>query len=642
MAIPSSTKDHLQKDENVVLDSSPSTLKFDRLTLNSHVGNNKIPIENMHPPISSEGNIPRTSSVASTAQKPDEKPEHDALDHQMPPNRSPQSTHSDRSNLPSPQNVHRALPHPNQTPSLKLMQPYRPNGIPMAYNNPMQKQPSTPAYYSDRPPLAPQYQYRQGSAMSPPQSLPTQQQMVAPMSPQINNGSVPLNYRPQSQPLPPPPPNHSYYGPRPPIAPYGQPPRPPPQYIPDNAYIPDNTYLSDSSLSAAYSAGKRPPKKSKFPPATKENLAKFRNEANQSNDPRLQLDFAKFLLEAIHQVHVNEHDPKRTKKACEALIMEAQKIVKKLASHSGMGKQGYPEAQFFLANCYGTGAMGLATDSEKAFSLYVQGSKQNHPGCTFRAAVCYEVGAGTKRDKNHAMQFYRKAANLGDPIAMYKLGMILLKGFLSQPKNPREGISWLKRAAQQADEDHPHALHELGLAYEKEGIPSVIPDLNYARELFTQAAQYGYAPSQFKLGQAYENGFLNCPVDPRRSIAWYSKAAEQGEVEAEFALSGWYLTGADGILPQNDGEAYLWARKAADRGYAKAEYAVGYYTETGTGTKQDLEEAKRWYMRAAAQNYTRAMQRLTEIKYGGARPQQRRKHTREDAKEGKDSECNIM
>ncbi|KAG1070298.1 hypothetical protein G6F42_026147 [Rhizopus arrhizus] len=144
---------------------------------------------------------------------------------------------------------------------------------------------------------------------------------------------------------------------------------------------------------------------------------------------------------------------------------------------------------------------------------------------------------------------------------------------------------------------------------------------------------------------AYENGFLNCPVDPRRSIAWYSKAAEQGDVEAEFALSGWYLTGAEGVLPQSDNEAYLWARKAADRGNAKAEYAVGYYTETGTGVRQNLEEAKRWYMRAAAQNYRRAMQRLTELKYGGARPQQRRKHTRDEkntSSNSKDSECTVM
>ncbi len=107
--------------------------------------------------------------------------------------------------------------------------------------------------------------------------------------------------------------------------------------------------------------------------------------------------------------------------------------------------------------------------------------------------------------------------------------MVLLNGMLGQPRNVREAIVWLKRAAAQADEDNPHALHELGLLHEKP-TPVVPHDEAYARELFTQAAQLGYSPSQFKLGSAYEYGHLTCPVDPRRSIAWYTKAAGKGDV----------------------------------------------------------------------------------------------------------------
>ncbi|KAI7892830.1 uncharacterized protein EV154DRAFT_503698 [Mucor mucedo] len=534
---------------------------------------------------------------------------------------------------PSFQN-HRPLQY---SPSFQRPPPFQngmPHQRPYPYNPGLSRQPT--AYYADHrpPPPSQQFQYRQGAPLPP--------------QPMMSGPSLSPPQQQQNNMRPPPPPTHNYYpNNNNAYNPQMRPIIPPTFNNNSSATIvqsQDGSYLADSSVAVANSAGKKP-KGSHFPPANKETLAMYRKEA-EGNNPHASLELAKFLVEAANQLRPDEQDPKRTKRAREAMLMEAQKICKKLAAHSGMGKQGYADAQFYLANCYGTGAMGLQTDPDKAFALYIQGSKQSHPDCTFRAAVCYEVGAGTKRDKNHAIQFYRKAANLGNSVAMYKLGMILLKGFLGQPKNPREGISWLKRASQQADEDHPHALHELGLAFEKEGVPSVIPDLNYARELFTQAAQYGYAPSQFKLGLAYENGFLNCPVDPRRSIAWYSKAAEQGDLEAEFALSGWYLTGAEGVLPQSDAEAYLWARKAADKGNAKAEYAVGYYTETGTGVRPNLEEAKRWYMRAAAQNYRRAMQRLTELKYSGARQQQRRKHTRDDnntsSNNSKDSECTIM
>ncbi|KAI9019496.1 hypothetical protein CLU79DRAFT_757455 [Phycomyces nitens] len=507
-------------------------------------------------------------------------------------------------------------------PEPPRLQPSSSNGPQKAFGQPTFAQP----YYPAEPIYRPQQGYYHAE-----QSYPVAQpgRLYSDPYSQIPQSGAPLHYPDPAttyREMPPP------ADPRRLVAAY-QTPQPPA----------DNNYMPDSSVAVASAAGKKS-KVSTFPPVSLENIAKFREEAKKSNDPRLLLDLARYLLEAVPLVCVNDTDVKRAKKVREAMVLEAQRIVKKLATQGNFGKSGYAEAQFYMGNAYTGGLMGLPVDAEKAFGFYIQGSKQNHPGCTYRTAVCYEVGAGTKRDKAHAIQFFRKAANLGDPSAMYKLGMILLNGHIGQAKNPREGISWLKKAAAFADEDHPHALHELGLAYEKEGIPSVIPDVNYSRDLFTQAAQNGYAPSQFKLGLAYEHGYLNCPVDPRRSIAWYSKAAEQSNMEAALALSGWYLTGAEGILQQSDSECYLWARKAADHGSAKAEYAVGYYTETGIGVRQNIEDAKKWYMRAAAQGNRRAMQRLTELKNNGASRQQRQDHTRgpNGVPASKDSDCMIM
>lgn len=70
--------------------------------------------------------------------------------------------------------------------------------------------------------------------------------------------------------------------------------------------------------------------------------------------------------------------------------------------------------------------------------------------------------------------------------------------------------------------------HQQGLLYESEGSDVIIPDINYARELFLRAAELGYSASQFRMGCTYEYGTMGCPVDPRKSIAWYSKAATKG------------------------------------------------------------------------------------------------------------------
>ncbi|CAG8434651.1 12375_t:CDS:2 [Ambispora gerdemannii] len=325
-------------------------------------------------------------------------------------------------------------------------------------------------------------------------------------------------------------------------------------------------------------------------------------------------------------------------KSADSLLQEAVKIIRRLATQGvGFGKPAYPEAQFYLAGAYGHGALGLPFDQEKAFSLYMQASKQNHSSATYRTAVCYEVGGGTKRDPHRATQFFRKAAALGDTAAMYKLGTILLMGLLSQTKNPREAVTWLKRAAQKADEENPHALHELGLLHERKDIqkeiPSIIHDERFALEQFHRAADLGYAPSCLKLGCVYEYGQLNVPINPQKSIYYYSKAAEQEDADAELALSGWYLTGSEPVLKQSDTEAYLWARKAADKGLSKAEYAIGYYSELGIGVNQDPEEARRWYLRAAAQGNKRAQHRLTELKkLGNMRRLKPERYTRAQAK----------
>ncbi|QQK44435.1 Chitin synthase activator (Chs3), putative [Penicillium digitatum] len=359
-------------------------------------------------------------------------------------------------------------------------------------------------------------------------------------------------------------------------------------------------------------------------------------------DQKTQLLLAKKLVEAstVLVEDSSRLDPKTKAKAKEKYVVDALKILKKLVT------AGYSEAQFFLADCHGEGRLGLEVDPKEAFSLYHSAAKQGHAQSAYRVAVCCEIGqeegGGTKRDPLKAVQWYKRAAALGDTPAMYKMGMINLKGLLGQVRNPREGVSWLKRAADRADEENPHALHELALMYQNAGGNDIIiRDEQYASQLFHQAAELGYKFSQFKLGTAYEHGLMGCPIDNRTSIIWYTRAAAQGEHQSELALSGWYLTGSEGILQQNDTEAYLWARKAATAGLAKAEYAMGYFTEVGIGSAANLDDAKRWYWRAAAQGFPKARERLEDLKKGGSRMQKTRL-SRSAVDKQSDGDCVLM
>ena len=196
-------------------------------------------------------------------------------------------------------------------------------------------------------------------------------------------------------------------------------------------------------------------------PVTYEELERLKRavEANPA-DQSAQLLLAKKWIEAA-AVLVDDGgvaDLKTRNKARERFIFDAHKLIKKLVNAN------YAEAMFYLADCYGRGLLGLEPDQKEAFNLYQSAAKLGHASSAYRTAVCCEMGhedGGTKKDPLKAIQWYKRAATLGDTPAMYKMGIILLKGLLGQQKNPREAIVWLKRAAERADEENPHALHEL-------------------------------------------------------------------------------------------------------------------------------------------------------------------------------------
>lgn len=374
---------------------------------------------------------------------------------------------------------------------------------------------------------------------------------------------------------------------------------------------PIRQYSDGLSLAPTRSSDQTEPERDQPPapvsiPVTHEEIYHLRKTANaRPNDLALQMKLAMRLVEAA-SVLATGVDMRSKNQDRERYILEAHSIVKKLVA------SGHTEAMFYLADCYGQGLLGLQIDSREAFNLYLAAAKAGHPAAAYRTAVCCEIGpeegGGTRKDSQKALQWYRHAASLDNVPAMYKLGMILLKGLLGQARNPGEAVIWLKAAAKRADAENPHALHELGLLYEDPaahigaGAAGVAGrDEGQAFELFQRSAGLGYKYSQFRVGQAYEYGMLGCSVDARSSIVWYTRAAAQGEHQSELALSGWYLTGCEGILEHSDTEAYLWARKAAssEPPLPKAMFAMGYFTETGIGCPRSLDEAKRWYGRAA-------------------------------------------
>lgn len=252
-------------------------------------------------------------------------------------------------------------------------------------------------------------------------------------------------------------------------------------------------------------------------------LELYRANAKKTQDPDLQFEFAVFMIDASKSLPVPIQTPgnvievERAVEKREDLIKEATNLLKRLAD------RGHPASQYFLADCYanGLGTTKNRQDFDRAFPLFILAAKHGHPDAAYRAGTCCENGWGCRRESAKALTFFRKAGAALHPGAMYRLGIAELNGELGLSKRPKEGVKWLKRSAEHATAEFPHALHELALLHER-GIDNVLfVDFEYSIELLAQAAELGYAPSAYRLGECYEYGKMGCPQDPALSIHYY-------------------------------------------------------------------------------------------------------------------------
>jgi len=98
------------------------------------------------------------------------------------------------------------------------------------------------------------------------------------------------------------------------------------------------------------------------------------------------------------------------------------------------------------------------------------------------------------------------------------------------------------------------------------------------------------------LGAFYEGG-IGVKKDDVEAAKWTRKAAEQGQVDAQFILGLVYAEGHG--VPQDYAEAAKWLRKAADQGNLRAQGHLGDLYQKGLGVPQNFEEAYFWYVLAA-------------------------------------------
>jgi len=179
---------------------------------------------------------------------------------------------------------------------------------------------------------------------------------------------------------------------------------------------------------------------------------------------------------------------------------------------------------------------------------------------------------------------------------------------------PAPGKSVLDVYLSAATAGDPAAQFQVGYFYEAGPAPT--RDLVKAFDWYRKAADQGYAPAEYSLGYLYVNGLV-LPQDraaaernpdaitPRErslyqdfptAVAWFSRAAAQGDPKAAFYLGMFYQCGNGVKL--DDQTAFHWYELAARQNIANAQWNLAYFYENGVGVKQNTQEALKWYARA--------------------------------------------
>ncbi len=133
----------------------------------------------------------------------------------------------------------------------------------------------------------------------------------------------------------------------------------------------------------------------------------------------------------------------------------------------------------------------------------------------FLVGAAYDTGEGAPRNGENAIKYYRMAAEQGHVEAQNSLGSVL-----QAEKRYTEALPWYERAAAQG-----HALATNNLAYLHDMGLGVPQDRQKGFELYSRAAELGWAEAMWNMANMYGAGQLG-KVDLAMACIWTYRAGK--------------------------------------------------------------------------------------------------------------------
>lgn len=177
---------------------------------------------------------------------------------------------------------------------------------------------------------------------------------------------------------------------------------------------------------------------------------------------------------------------------------------------------------------------------------------------------CYWLGKGVPADNEKAEELFRKAAEAGNNVAMFRLGCMYRDTY----DYVSEALGW-----------------------------------------FEKAGEAGFSYAYTCIGEIYRDGEI-VSRNYAKAYDYFKKAADDGEYEAQNYLGLMFLQGEH--VQENDSKAFQYFKKAAEQDFAAAQYNLGVCYYNGWGTQPRMQLAQYYLKKAADQDYEAAQEFLDE------------------------------
>ena len=164
---------------------------------------------------------------------------------------------------------------------------------------------------------------------------------------------------------------------------------------------------------------------------------------------------------------------------------------------------------------------------KEALAVLSIAAKARHPEAVLQAALIYEKGLGMWfSDSKKALQLYRIAAELNEPVAAVKIADAIYSG--DYEAKASQMIDFYLIAVKVRN---PEITYKVAQIY-KNGFREIKPDDAKSLQYLQQAAALGVTDAMYELGIRYEKG-QGVPYNSKKSLYWIKKAADKGHERAE-------------------------------------------------------------------------------------------------------------